>query len=195
MEYSKILCVLFLFLLNGCDTSNINGGSFKMTPEQIAEQQQNNKQYEEQLKSEKQEEVAEYTKKAKALISQRCILFGWNKGTSEYVSCNKARFNVYEGEALFEYGGSYKRAYDNMQKQYTNDESTCIEYGVKKGTREFNKCQVKLEQDAMAIKLQTLKAEKERIREKLSRPTIYPSSTHCTTRILPSTGMIYTDCN
>lgn len=195
MVHTKILCVLFLVLSCGCDISNINGRSFKMTPEQIAEQDQKNKLYEEQLKLKKQEEVAEYTKKAKALISQRCILFGWNKGTSDYVSCAKARFNVYESDALFEYDGSYKLAYDTMLKQYLTDENTCLEYGVKKGTQEFNKCQVKLEQDTIAMKLQTLKAEKERIREKLSQPTIYPSSTHCTTRILRSTGMIYTDCN
>lgn len=195
MEYSKILCVLFLFLLSGCDISDLNGGSFKMTPEQIAEQEQKNKQYAEQLKLKKQEEVTQYTKKAKALISQRCKLLGWDKGTTEYVSCAKARFNMFKADALFEYDGSHKQAYDNMQEQYKKDENTCLEYGVKKGTQEFNKCQVKLELDALALKLQILKDEKERIREKLSRPTIYPSSTHCTTRILPSTGMIYTDCN
>jgi hypothetical protein len=186
----KLALIPILFVLSGCEFM-MNGGvvgwyidyidaknkqieleeqEYQQKKQQEEAEAQKNKEIE---KAKKEQEEKEYTKKTKILIAKRCRLFGWEKGTSDYVVCNKSRFDVFQTDVYMYHKGSYKKTYDLMVSRYNNDENTCIEYGLKRGTIQFNKCKIELEQLYIHHKQQQLKSEKERLTRKLSNPNYY----------------------
>ena len=195
--------VLFIpFLLSGCFMydnfkCSLEGNcqeyqseeSFEASADEKAEWERKNKILQKQIEAEEKEEK-EYTQKAKFLISQRCVLFGWKKGTAKYALCNKARFGSYETSVYMTYNNSYKKAYEAMVERYKNDEKNCIEYGVKRGTPEFNECRIQFEQQYIENLRISIEGES-KSETPIYQPT-FSSPSHCSSHRIGDS--VYTDC-
>lgn len=173
-----------------CQEYHSENDGFELSLENIAQQELRNKRIKEEIEK-KEKEEKEYTQKAKKLISQRCILFGWKKGTAKYALCNKSRFALYENSIYMDYKGSYKRAYEAMVKRYKSDENNCMEYGVKNGTPEFNECRIQFEEVYFKNMSQRLSSERREI-DKIIYQSTSSSPRHCSSHRVGDS--VYTDC-
>lgn len=165
----KKTIILLPFLLSGCFMYDNLKCSFQGNcPDTIISEQ------------EETARLNELNNKAEKMIVERCSkLYGYKKGTLNYMRCQEMTGESYRIDVKYE---GVEEAYRKLKNAFAEQEMTCEDYGFKKNSKNYIICIKELEEKY--LRLEAAKAA--------SEAQSYRNRVNCTTQTL--FGTTYTNC-
>lgn len=144
----RFLFIILPFLLSGCFMYNNlkQGVECSLDNSKCTEYESED---EIQTAQEPQKPLINYAEKARHLNNKRCNMYGFYKGTINYVKCMDAREGLYEvNTRLFE---DEETAYNMLKEEYEEQENTCIRNGIGRKAKNFTACVISIEQRKLEV--------------------------------------------